>query len=266
VRSLFFLLLLANLALLAWAEWIDVPQPAAANDAYAKLPRLKLVGETSGDAKQSPSPSGSARKTALQRAAQPPQCLSFGPFYDEAGAARGTSLLHDKGLTPHQRSEQGEIPKGFWVYIGDLKTDRDVAQVLRLLEQSHVDDAHLMPDTDASDSHRVSVGLFSDRDRADRRAQSLQKLGLQPEVAERKVPAKVFYVDADIPSGTTAPGAQDFAGTADSQATVRPCPGAATSQRATPQPASSEPAAIPLPRAPGAPAPRTKMAGAGRVE
>ena len=263
MRAVFFLLLFANLAFLAWAEWIDVPQPATSNDVYAKLPRLKLVGETPGEAKQPPS--GKARKTALQRTPQPPQCLSFGPFYDEAGAARGTSLLHDKGMTPRQRSEQGEIPKGFWVYIGGLKTDRDVSQVLRVLEQSHVDDAHLMPDTGTDDTHRVSVGLFTDRDRADRRAQSLQKLGLQPEVAERKVPGKVFYLDADIPPGTSAPGAQDFAGTPDTGATVTPCPGAGAGTGAS-QPASSPPAATPLPPAPGSPTPRTKIAETGQVE
>jgi hypothetical protein len=259
VRAVFFLLLLANLAFLAWAEWIDAPRPAAANDVYAKLPRLKLVGETSGDAKQSPS--GSARKMALQRGApQSPQCLSFGPFYDEAGASRGTSLLRDKGLTPRQRSEPGEIPKGFWVYIGGLKTDRDVTQVLLVLEQSHVEDAHVMPDTLTDDTHRVSVGLFTDRDRADRRAQSLQKLGLQPEVAERKVPGRVFWLDADIPPGTPAPTAGDFAGTPpDSQATVAPCPAAGS------EPPRSQPAAAPVPTAPASPAPRTKIAGAGQV-
>jgi hypothetical protein len=260
VRAVFFLLLFANLAFLAWAEWIDPPRPAAANDVYAKLPRLKLVGETSGDAKQAPS--GGARKMALQGGGTPqsPRCLSFGPFYDEAGAARGTSLLRDKGFAPRQRAAQGEIPKGFWVYIGGLKTDRDVSQVLRLLEQSHVDDAHVMPDSPGDDTHRVSVGLFTDRDRADRRAQSLQKLGVQPEVAERKVPGRVFWLDADVPPGTAAPSARDFAGTPDSQAGVAACPAAGTSQ-----PAGSEPEVTPLPNAPGVPAPRTKIAGAGKV-
>jgi hypothetical protein len=226
VRAAFFLLLLTNLAYLAWAQWIDVPQRPAANDVYAKLPRLKLVSETSEHTQQPAS--GGARRTALQQPEQAAQCLSVGPFYDETGAARGVSVLHDKGLAPRQRSEQGEIPKGFWVFIGGLKTERDVAQVVRLLQQSHVDDARPMPDE--GDARRVSVGIFSDRERADRRAQSLEKLGLQPEVAERKVPGPVFWVDVDLPRGTIAPTAQDIAGEADKQATVAACPAGASPQ------------------------------------
>ena len=264
MRAVFFLLLFANLAYLAWAEWIDVPQPPAANDVYAKLPRLKLVGETTGDPKQPPS--GHARKTALQRTPQATRCLSVGPFYDEAGAARGASFLRDKGLASRQRSEQGEVPKGFWVYIGGLKTERDVSQVLRILEQSHLEDARPMPDI--GDDHRVSVGLFSDRERAERRAQSVQKLGLQPEVAERTVPAPVVWLDTDLPPGTPAPTAQDFAAlggpdsqhaigqTTLSQATIIPCPTGA-----------SPPGPTPLPTAPGSTTTfRTKIAaGASQV-
>jgi hypothetical protein len=252
VRAVFIVLLLANLAYLAWAGWIDVPQRPAANDAYAKLPRLKLVSETPASTKQ-PS-SGRAHRTALQQPEPTGQCVSVGPFYDETGATRGASVLHDKGLAPRQRSEQGEVSKGFWVYIGGLKTDHDVSQVLRVLQQSHVDDARPMPDEGDGDVRRVSVGLFSDRDRADRRAQSLQKLGLQPEVAERKVPGQVFWVDADLPRGAAPLTAQDFAGDSDKQATVTPCA------------AGTSPQAAPNPSDPGSTATfRTKVAGASQV-
>lgn len=270
MRAAFFLLVFANLAFLAWAEWIDVPQPAPSNDVYAKLPRLKLVGEQPGapagaaaEDKRPPATTapGSTRKTLLQSAspAAASRCFSVGPFDDTAGATRGTALLRDKGLTPRQRSAQGEVSKGFWVYIGGLKTDRDVTQVLHTLDQSHVEDAHLMPDTSsATDGHRVSVGLFSDRDRATRRAQSLHKLGLEPEVTERKLPATLFWVDVDVPPGAAAPDPQDFV-SADAPASphldVTPCP-----------PSVPHDNAAPLPTAPTTTPPfRTKVAGASKV-
>jgi cell division septation protein DedD len=210
VRTVFFLLLFANLAFLAWAEWVDAPQPAPTNAAYAKLPRLKLVNELpASDAQPSggrPS-SGTARKTALEIPPSAARCVSIGPFDDQAGASRGALQLREKGLIPRQRVEKGEISKGFWVYIGGLKTDGEVAQVLRTLEQSHVDDAQVMPD--GGDAHKVSVGLFSERERADRRAGSIQKLGLQPEVAERKLPATVFWMDVDVAPGAAAPTVED---------------------------------------------------------
>jgi hypothetical protein len=258
VRAAFFLLLFANLVFLAWAQWIDAPQPATTNDAYAKLPRLKLVGEQQ-PAENNRRPSGSARKTALQPPAQAAaaasRCLSVGPFDDEAGATRGASLLREKGLAPRQRSQPGEIAKGFWVYIGDLKTDQDVTQVLRTLQQSHVDDAKVMPDI-SPDSHRVSIGLFSDRDRADRRAQSIKKLGLEPAVAERKVPGTVFWMDVDVPPGGVAPTSQDLAGEPSAgRIEVTACPSGGPGGGTAPGPSG-----------PGSEAFRTKVAtGASKV-
>jgi cell division septation protein DedD len=251
VRAVFFLLLIANLAYFGWAELVDAPQPVPPNQAYAKLPRLKLVNEL--PAAESRPSSGSARKTALvvptESESEAPRCVSIGPFDDQDSAMRGASKLREKGLTPRQRVEKGEISKGFWVYIGGLKTDADVAKVLLTLEQSHVDDAHVMPD--AGDAHQVSVGLFSERDRADRRAQSVQKLGLQPEVAERKLPATVFWMDVDFPPGTAAPSTQDVAAGGDpAHLEVTPCPAQAPSDAA---PGPPTPYSTPF---------RTKVAGA----
>lgn len=238
MRAAFFLLLFANLAFLAWSQWIDAPQRLPANDVYAKLPRLKLIGEQSGDDRPS---SGSARKTALEAppaAAAAFQCLSMGPFEDQDSATRGASVLRDQGLKPRQRTAQGEIAKGFWVYIGGLKTDRDVAQVLRTLQQSHVEDAQVMPD--GVDVRQVSIGLFTDRDRATRRAQSVQKLGLQTEVAERRLPATVFWMDIDLPPGTAAPAAHDFASAAPgSPIQVIPCPGDVSPRNDAPLPGTT---------------------------
>jgi hypothetical protein len=253
VRAVFFLLLFANLAYLGWAELVDTPQPVPPNEAYAKLPRLKLVTEQPADEVR-PS-SGNARKTALEFTPDTPRCLSIGPFDDQGSAMSSASKLRAKGLVPRQRVEKGQISKGFWVFIGGLKTDDDVAKVLRTLEQSHVEDAHVMPD--AGDAHQVSVGLFSERERADRRAESVQKLGLQPEVAERKLPATVYWMDVDLPLGTAAPSSQDLAAAAGVDGPhlgVTACP------------AQSPPDAAPVPPAPDSTNSfRTKVAGASKV-
>ena len=184
MRAAFFLLLFANLAFLAWAEWIDAPEPVPVNAEYAKLPRLKLTTEMAAPTPRRPS-SGTPRKTAMELSPPAPslttpQCLSLGPFDDQAAATRGAAALHDRGFAPRQRTAEGEVSKGFWVFIGDLKTDQDVQQVLRTLQQSHVDDAREMPDTSSGTVRKVSIGLFSDRERADHRAQSIEKLGLHP--------------------------------------------------------------------------------------
>jgi hypothetical protein len=262
VRAAFFLLLFVNLAFLAWAEWIDAPQPVPVNAEYAKLPRLQLIDEAPHGRRPS---SAAQRKTTSDDAPPPPaltpvlssaaaRCVSVGPFDDSAAAGRGASVLQQKGFTARQRSAEGEVSKGFWVYIGGLKTDHDVQGVLRTLEQSHVDDARVMPDT--GDVHQVSIGLFSDRERADRRAELVRKVGLEPEVAERKVPGTVFWTDVDVPSGAAVPNPQDLAsqGATASAAAVQvvPCPTSAP---------SASPSAEPIPSAPEVPPTfRTKVA------
>lgn len=261
MRAAFFLLLFVNLAFLAWAEWIDAPQPVPPNAEYAKLPQLKLIDEVPHGRR--PSSAAGPRKTALEDAPPPAvptlsaaQCVSVGPFDDSAAASRGASVLQEKGFTPRQRKAAGEVSKGYWVYIGDLKSDREAQQVLRTLQQSHVDDARVMPDT--GDIHQVSIGLFSDRDRANHRAQLVQRLGLQPEVAQRKVPGTVFWMDVDLPAGTAVPKPQDLASpeTGSGPVAVQVIPCAASS--AAP---ASTPAAQPVPTAPGiAPTFRTKVA------
>jgi SPOR domain len=263
VRILFFVLLFANLAYLAWAGWVDVPQPAPVNEAYTKLPRLKLVGETaspvqpapgqSAPSPAAPNASDSARKTSLVDPARAARCLSIGPFANESDATASAAKLRERGLRPRQRSAGGELTKGFWVYIGGLKSDREVAQVLRVLEQSHVDDAHAMP-PESSDDRRVSVGLFSERDRADKRAQSLRKLNLQPEVAARTVPGTVFWMDVDLPPGAAAPSVGDFAA---GQASGS---GSGSSIQAVSCPGSTMPAATPLAPAHDSATFRTKVA------
>jgi hypothetical protein len=247
VRAAFFLLLFVNLAYLAWAQWIDVPQPAPANAAFDKLPRLKLLTELSPD--EAPPPPASARKTALQMPPAATRCMSVGPFSDPASAARGGAQLLEKGFAPVQRSEEGEVPKGFWVYIGGLTSNVEVARVLRTLDQASIQDAHLMPGT--GEARRVSVGLFSERQRADRRAAAVRKLGLQPEVAERKLPGTVFWEDVTLPAGTSSLPTKNLSGEGtDSPIAAVPCP-----------PGSAQPDATPGRSPPF----QTKMAGASKV-
>jgi hypothetical protein len=261
VRIAFFLLLLVNLVFLAWAQWIDVPQPAPSNDLYAKLPRLKLVGEEPSHNNRPPSGGGArARKTVLEppAATASARCVSIGPFQAESAATDEATLLRQKGLTPRQRSQAGEVSKGFWVYIGGLGSEQDVAQAMRTLQQSHVDDAKVV-EGGGNDGQRISVGFFSDRERADRRAASLKKLGLEPVVGERKVPGTVFWMDIDVPAGTAGPTAQELGGAAGAAGRVplkvAPCPQS-----------PSEEGVAPLPAAPVGPSFRTKVAtGSSKV-
>jgi hypothetical protein len=85
---------------------------------------------------------------------------------------------------------------GFWVYVDGLTTAADESKLIKALERAGIDDAQPMPGSE----RRVSVGLFSERERAERRAQAVKRLGYSPEIAERRQAGTVYWVDLDVGS------------------------------------------------------------------
>ena len=207
---------MANLLFLAWAQWIDGPRDAGAHDALSHLPRLQLIEE-----QQPPKPSASnseppppalapaspvaAEKVSLQIPSLPqaPRCTSIGPFNDIAHAARAAGLLTQRGFKLKQRAEEGETIEGYWVFVGGLTSDEDVNDVVARLEKNGFTDAHVMKNF--STNRRISVGMFSTRDRADKRAAAVKAMGLAPEVGERKFPGTIYWVDVALASADDQP-------------------------------------------------------------
>lgn len=249
MRHVLFALLFANLAYFAWAHWIDAPRPVPENAAFAKLPRLKMRNEV-----VQPAPgaaSGSAQKIALNASAGAGRCVSIGPFGDIGSSARAAAVLKDKGFDPQQRAVAGETSDGFWVYVGGLKTQSQVDRVRQDLVFHGITDAHAMADAGAAD-RRVSVGLFSEREGADKRAKQVQHLGLKAEVAERKLPVSMYWVDVMPPFENSsvpiddllAEGVGSKVGVQACPATAAPvAPAAARPPPATASATSSSPAA-----------------------
>ena len=192
MRYLFLALLVTNLVYFAWVDWIDGPRslpPAPA----VNLPTIKMAGEVT--------PAGAAvpvteavHKMALNEAAETAHCMSIGPFADIESSARAAAVLKEKGFDPSQRAAVGETSQGFWVYVGGLKNDAEVETIVRDLVYHGIADAHAMADSGSAD-RRVSVGLFSERDRAEKRAKAVAKLGIKAEVAEHKLAASVYWID-----------------------------------------------------------------------
>jgi hypothetical protein len=243
VRPVLFALLLANLAYFAWAHWVDAPRPVVPSAAFARLPTLKMVNEVVEPAVAPVA--GSGHKVALSTAAAAGSCVSIGPFADIGNSARAAAVLKDKGFDPRQRAVAGDTSDGFWVYVGGLTTDAQVERVRQDLIFHGITDAHAMADAGAAD-RRVSVGLFSERARADKRAKQVQSLGLKAEVAERKLQASVYWVDVNPPSENTSLPIDDLLDEGvGSRIGVQACPSPAAAQpaAATVSTAASPPAA-----------------------
>jgi len=240
VRRFFFLLLFSNLAYGAWAALVRPPPTVPVNQAFARLAPLKLVDELPPSERPDPA----ARKTADT----PGQCLSVGPFGDVDNSAKAAALLRARGFDPKQRAAEGEMTQSWWVFIGGMKAEGDTDHALVILERNGVKDAIVMPAT-ADVGRRVSLGLFTERARAERRAESVRAMGLKAEVAERKLANALYWVDlAPQPGMNTIPLQDLFSQGVSTKVSVQPCPPAAAAALAipaTPGPAPATAASTP---------------------
>lgn len=245
MRRLFFALLFVNSAYGGWALWVTPPPKVPPNEAFARLPPLKLVSELPAD--QRPDPD--ALPTRLPDAVTV-SCMSLGPFPDVNNSAQAAALLKQKGFDPKQRAAQADTIQGFGVFVTGMKTEAETDKVLVTLEHNGVKDALLMPAT-ADSGRRVSLGLFSERVRAERRAESVRSMGLKAEVTERKIPGTLYWVDLAPQPGVNSVPLQDlFAEGVSSKVTVQPCPTTA----GTPAGTESHGAAAPATNTASAPA------------
>jgi hypothetical protein len=235
VRAVFLVLLSANLLFLAWARWIDGPRDAGAQDSLSNLPRLQLVSESPGGRKPTsgnwaiPSPAVSplamAERASFRRGDIAQICTSVGPFNDIASAARAAGLLTQRGFHLQQRAEEGDTIEGYWVFVGGMQSDDEVGRVVGRLENSGFTDAHIMKNY--STNRRVSVGMFSTRERAQQRATAVRNMGLQPEIGERRFPGTVYWVDVTLKSGPGSkqlPPEYSFADIGHAKVAMQPCP------------------------------------------
>ncbi|MGH8318871.1 MAG: hypothetical protein ACREUL_12965 [Steroidobacteraceae bacterium] len=259
MRVAFFALLLANLLYLGWAEWIDVPAPPPASS-IAGLRHLTLVSELPPDKR-----AALAAKMAVRT--PPPQCVSVGPFDDPAIAAQAAALLRAKSFAPQQRIAAVAAVRRFWVYLDGFTSDASEMRVLHRLERAGIDDAEAMP-ADAG-GRRVSLGLFTDKDGAERRARTVRTLGFRPGMSERILPGTVYWLDLTLPNSTVAVPLKDVSnlepGGGSSPISVQSCPPAPSTAAPSSQPQApaSSPAIPPAP--PPKRGPRTSASAAATL-
>jgi hypothetical protein len=208
VRTAVFVLVFVNLVFMAWAHWIDVPVEPPINQVDTRLPRLVLASEAPPRAATAiktaaPQAAAQASDTSTAAATQATRrCVSVGPFNDLAQVTQAGSLLQQRGFTPQQRTEDGDVRDGYWVYVAGIKSAADETRVLRTLQDAGISDARAVPSAD--DGRRVSVGLFTERPRAERRARAVEHLGFSPDIVDRRRPGTVYWVDLDLGTSDAA--------------------------------------------------------------
>jgi len=207
MRTFCLVLILCNVLFLSWSQLLDArvrdlersPPPVV-----SPPPRLVLAREVPANPQpahvnpvQPPRVAPLGSNLPEQQTADTMTCSSVGPFADLAEASQAQAALKNAGFEPRQRVEQGELWVGYWVSVQDFESRDSAEAALRLLVSNGVSDVYLMPTTDSSNV--LSLGVFSDYQRAQRRADEIRALGLEPRIDDRKRAGSVYWIDADLP-------------------------------------------------------------------
>lgn len=214
MRTLCLLLILANVLFFVWSQLIDarvsnldrkpanVAEPPArivlAREQAGTMPsehlptQVKDVQPPAVEPLAQPGPAAPAQIAKLDTLA----CTSVGPFADLPQASQAQAALRTAGFQPRQRMEQGELWVGYWVSVQGLVT-RDAAEsALKTLAANGISDVYLMPGSDPPNV--LSLGVFSDYQRAQRRVDEVRALGLTPRIDDRKRAGSVYWIDVDL--------------------------------------------------------------------
>ena len=192
------LLLLANVGFFAWSQWVARPA-STQQERPESAPGIVLADEAP--------------------AAQPPlalqlesgmSCLSLGPFLDLSEAARSSTSLRASGLEPRQRATTGAVWTGWWVALEGLGNQQEAGPIVERLRQFGVGDAYVVPAEKGGVI--ISLGLFTERQRALRRADDVRALGYEPTLSERQRTGTVYWVDVNVSTAQQIPDPADFEG------------------------------------------------------
>lgn len=220
MRAIALLLILANLGFLGWSQLVDVRSGGGQSTlpvGVAAAPRLVLSTEVPPGAAGPPSDAqretGSALPIEPAVAAAEPEpnivpldaeqvdCVSVGAFRDLAEAVQASAALQAAGYFSRQRVDQGEVWLGYWVSVQNLGTREAAEAALAELGRNGISDAYILPG--AGSGNVLSLGVFNDAGRAQRRVEEIRALGFQAELADRRRAGSVYWVDVDL----KAPGA-----------------------------------------------------------
>ncbi|MEJ2602158.1 MAG: hypothetical protein P8172_02495 [Gammaproteobacteria bacterium] len=233
MRNLVLLLLLANAIFFAWNRWVAQP-PAdgavhfppgetgsgleladpVAEDTVTDAGREGLASPaTSGPESlrsEMTAEGGRAAVDTATEAAPPTRCASIGPYEERTAAEAARRRVEDLGYAAALRRGVGELFLGHWVQIRDISSREESRRLLGILQANGVEEAYLVPEDDGD--WTISLGLFSNLDRARRLERRGDALGLDVEIVRHTREATLHWVDVTVPAADDRSGLDEAAG------------------------------------------------------
>ena len=196
LRIVVLLLLVANLLYFGWSFFVGSDEP-----------QLQAVALAPRTAPLPPPPK--------------PPCATLGPFTDELQIVKVHAQLEAAGWGVTTRDVTQQVADGFWVTVDNLEDARQQSRVLNAIKRAGIQDAFAMPDDPA---FRVSVGIFTDRVRAEARARQVKRLNFEAQVNDRMRDIAALWLDVPGVAPSTLEARIVAAGIAPEGFSVQTCP------------------------------------------
>lgn len=185
MRWLVGFLVLLNAALFLWATGHESGGPATAS-AYpvVSAESMRLLKEVR--------PDDGPQDTASQ-------CARIGPFVNSAVAALAAQKLDSMSLRYTQRTVKSREIRAFRVFLGPFVSQSAIEAQKRLLDGAKVKDYYVKHDEQGAGI--ISLGLFSQRDGAEKLLDQLGRRDIQAELrTENRVLHPSFWLEIDDPA------------------------------------------------------------------
>ena len=204
MKNLLLILLLANILYFLWG-WVaddEVTSGVAIVDERDLGPPLtvKERGDEDSPASAGAAP-GSEEPTTLA-AVVGRSCVTIGPLRGRSDADAAETRYRAEGMRTGMRKTFGQIFIGHWVQIRGISNREEGDRMLAELHANGLQEAYLVQTDD--EGLKISLGLFSELDRAERVELRAQSLGLNADIAPRMQDGEVFFVDVALPPGRGA--------------------------------------------------------------
>ena len=195
-RLLFLLLLAANLGVAAWL-WLvprETRPPLPATE--PGVAPLVLLAERDGTASDS-----AELADAPEADSGNDRCVSIGPFPTQSDVRRALNLLAPDTRRIRFRESSTRQSRGFLVFLPAPASRDEALAVARQLSGRGVRDYYVV--TAGDQQNTISLGLFRDRNNAERRRGEIAGLGFTPAITERLEELPVYWLEYAIAADAT---------------------------------------------------------------
>lgn len=186
VRNLILGLLLSNLLVLAWGQWVlppDVEDPEAWPDAGE--PELVLVSRVASR----------PDRVSVAAASESSRCYRLGPFESDASAGSIADRLSAEGIPVEQTAVTGQVWMGHWVQLTDRPSIGEAREVVAKLASGGLRDAYIYSRDPTID---ISLGVYRSREGADDVISRARRIGFEVEATDRYRDGIEYWVKAEL--------------------------------------------------------------------